>query len=133
MKTIIISFLLLLPASLSAQFTVEMQVEVDLALQTDSVVIGTIPPFCIAEYCVIIVDTTVANVNVFSLTARQSQTDLLTYNFVAEQDIIGSVHAQESDTPTGESNETIVLHYTTLGGDEASGRVRVFIRYIQMY
>ena len=133
MTKIIISLWLLLPASASAQYMKEYQVEIDLAAQTDSVDIVTIPPGCAIEYCGIIVDTVVANANVFTVGTKESQTTALTYNFIPEQDIVGSIHVGHTDVPTGATGDTVVLYYTTLGGDNAIGRVRVYIRWVELF
>lgn len=116
-----------------AQFSREYQVEIDLSLQTDSVVLTTIPAHCIVEYCAMIVDTTVADANVFTVRMRNSQQALLTYNFVGEADIIGSTHAAQSDEATGAAEETVVLQYTALGGGTVTGRVRVYVRYVELF
>jgi hypothetical protein len=124
---------LFLPMLCTAQYMREYQVEIDLSAQTDSVELVTIPARCVIEYCSVIIDTTVSNANVFTVKTQQGQATVLTYNFVSETDIDASVHSDHVSVATGVSRDAVVLHYSDLGGDAAVGRVRVDIRWIELY
>lgn len=129
---IIISILLLCSIA-QAQYSMEYQAEIDLSAQTDSVDIVRVPARCIIEHTAIIIDTTVANANVFTLKTKEHNVTLTTFNFVAEQDGIAATHSDYPDEPTGTLGDTVVLKYTSLGGDAVTGRVRVYLRYIELF
>ena len=131
MKKLILILFIIFPLSASAQFTREEQIEIDLAVQTDSVDITIIPAHCVIEYCAMIVDTTIVNAGIFSIVTRAGQDTLLTWT-AGETDIIAVSHATSPNAPTGAAADTVALHYTFMD-EPATGRVRVYVRWIEMF
>jgi hypothetical protein len=131
MKKIIFS-LLLLCSFATAQTTREISQEINLGLQTDSVSVGELPAGVIVTKCIVYVDTTITAADSILVKLSSARAYLSSFKFVAETDVIGTARASVPDKTTGTMREAVWLYYSSTG-DGVTGRVRIYVEYVELF